>query len=61
MKRTVAAFLQRVGFVDISRQSRIVAGGLAKIAFVTREGRIAAHLLHERIQEWPALEWSLES
>jgi acyl-CoA thioesterase FadM len=73
---------------QISRQSRIVAGALAKITFVAREGRIAPaealrafgvavasppvaamvrslqageQQLHERVQDWPALEWSLES
>jgi acyl-CoA thioesterase FadM len=73
---------------QISRESRIVAGGLAKIAFLGRDGRIAPvealrafgvtiasppvaavvrsiqegeRLLYERVQQWPALEWSLDS
>ena len=73
---------------QISRKSRIVAGGLAKIAFLARDGRIAPaealrafgvtvtsppaaamvrslqegeRLMHERIQEWPALEWSVKA
>jgi acyl-CoA thioesterase FadM len=73
---------------QISRESRIVAGGLAKIAFLAREGRIAPaealrafgvtvasppvaamvrslqdgeREMHERVQAWPALEWSREA
>jgi acyl-CoA thioesterase FadM len=73
---------------QISRKSRIVAGGLAKIAILSKRGRLAPaealrafgvtvasppvaamvrslqdgeREMHERVQAWPALEWSREA